>query len=78
MIILTIALTILYMAIGVAVLSASVLSVYKDVLDYLNLNDEESLVLRIYTAVLLAVGTIIWPIAWLVCWFIGDHCLAEL
>lgn len=77
MIIITIALTILYMAIGVAVLSASVLYVYKDVLDYLNLNDEESLVLGICTAVALAVGTIIWPISWLVGWFIGDHYLTE-
>ena len=77
MIILTIALTILYMAIGVAVLSASVLSVYKDFLDCLNYNDEESFEFAILAAALIAVSTIIWPIACLVYWLIAHHCLTE-
>lgn len=77
MIILTIALTMLYMAIGVAALTASVLSIYKEVLDCLNFNEEESFEFAIFTAVLLAVSTIIWPIAWLVYWLIGHHLLRQ-
>lgn len=70
MIILTIALTILYMAIGLAVIMAWVLAAYQETLTKLGISEDEEFGFAVMAAVYVTAAAVFWPVVVVVAWFV--------